>query len=307
MAVGPITQGLFPGDILPGMQEFFGDEYKQYDPLYSRFMKVSQSDEQFAQKIIMSPFGLAGIKDEGAAFKGDTAKQGYTKFAKQLIYGLTFSISWEAMMFGHALNKAEVLSRAAKKSLMVTRETLCHLILNNALTVTGLEADGKALGANNHPLTGGGTGSNIPAVAAAISEAGLEQAFIDIAAIRDERSKVIHLLPDQLVVPIALKFEAQRILAGVERYGTADRDINALKNLDILQKPVIATPYLTSATLHVITTNADNGLEVIQKMDPVLESDTDPNMLTKNALFTAYMILVPFFSDWRGAYINNGA
>lgn len=214
MAAGPITQGLFPGDILPGMQEYFGHEYAQYAPIYSQIFKVTQSDEQFAQKIIMSPFGLAQLKNEGQAFVGDTAKQGKTKFAKQLVYGMTFSISWEAMMFGHALNKAEVLSKAAKKSLEVTREQLCHLVLNNAQTVTGLEMDGVALASASHPLTGGGTGSNTPAVAAALSEASLEQDWINIANITDERGKPIQLMPKELIVPFALKFEAERILHG---------------------------------------------------------------------------------------------
>lgn len=307
MAAGPITQGLFPGDILPGMQEYFGDQYKLYEPIYSKFFKVTKSDEQFAQRIIMAPFGLAKLKDEGAAFEGDTAKQGYTKFAKQLVYGLTFSLTWEAMMFGHALDKAEVLTRAAVDSLMVTREQLCHLILNNANTVTGLEPDGVALLSTAHPLTGGGTGANTPTVAAALSEASLEQDWINIANITDERGKAIQLMDQQLIVPFALKFEAERILMGKERHATADRDINAMKNLGILQKPVIASRFLTNSTMYFITTNAPNGLEVIQKIDPTLESDSDPNMLTKNAVFVAYMILVPFYADWRGVYGNPGA
>jgi hypothetical protein len=307
MAAGIITQGLFPGDILPGMQEFFGDEYKQYEPIYSKFFKVTKSEEQFAQRIIMSPFGLAKLKDEGAAFEGDTAKQGYTKFAKQLIYGMTFALSWEAMMYGHALAKSEVLSRASKKSLEVTREVLCHLILNNANTVTGAEPDGVALLSAAHPLTGGGVGANTPSVAAALSEASLEQAWIDIANITDERGKPIQLMDQELIVPFALKFEAERILKGTERFATADRDINAMKNLGILQKPIIASRYLTNSTMFFIKTSADNGLEVIQKVDPTLIADSDPNVLTRNAVFVAYMILVPFYADWRGVYGNPGA
>lgn len=305
MAAGPINQGLFPGDILPGMQEFFGHEYKNYDPIFSKIFKVEKDSEQFVQKVIMAPFGLASVKDEGKAFKGDTAKQGYTKFAKQIVYGMTFSITWEAMKFGHALNKMEVLSKAARKTLEVTREQVVHGVLNNAQTAfaSGLNKspDGVALISASHPLTGGGTASNTPAVNAAISEAIIEQGWIDTSLQVDERGKLIHLQIKDLVLPVQLKMEADRILKNTERYGTADRDLNALK-LNGIVKDVIASPFLTNTTQFFLTTDAENGLEVRMADEPTLESMMDPNLLTKNAVFNAYFVLSAFYSDWRGVY-----
>lgn len=310
MAVGPITQGLFPADILPGMQEFFGLDYKNYEPIFSKIFDVRKDDEQFVQQVIASPFSVAAIKNEGSAFKGDTAKQGYTNFKKQLVYGLTFSLTMEAIIFGHALNKAEELSKAARKSLEITREKIAHGVLNNAQTAfaSGIHKspDGVALASAAHPLTGGGLGSNVPAVNAALSEAMLEQAWIDTSLQVDERGKLISIMLKDLVVPVQLKMEADRILKNVDRPHTADRDINALVKNSII-KDVIASPYLTSSTQFFLTTDIDRGLQVRQKLEPTLQSEMDPNLLTKDAVFIAYMIMSAFYSDWRGVYVVAGA
>lgn len=310
MAIGPITQGLFPADILPGMQEFFGLDYKNYEPIFSKIFDVKKDEEQYIQQVIASPFGLAAVKNEGAAFKGDTAKQGWTNFKKQLVYGLTFSLTMEAMIFGHALNKAEELSKSARKSIEITREKIAHAVLNNAQTAfaSGFNKspDGVALASAVHPLTGGGTASNVPLVNAALSEAILEQAWVDTSLQIDERGKLIELHIKDLIVPVQLKMEADRILKNTDRPHTADRDINALVKNSIIRN-VIASPYLTSATQFFLTTDADKGLQVRQKMEPTLESQMDPNLLTKDAVFIAYMIMSAFYSDWRGVYVVAGA
>jgi len=101
---------------------------------------------------------------------------------------------------------------------------------NHEFSASYAGGDGKALFATDHPLVSGGTNSNTPATAADLNETSLENAVIQIAAWTDERGLLIAAKPKKLIVPPALQFVATRLLETELRVGTADNDINAIKN-----------------------------------------------------------------------------
>jgi phage major head subunit gpT-like protein len=76
----------------------------------------------------------------------------------------------------------------------------------------------------------GGTNSNRPSTKPDLNETSLENAVIQIAAWTDERGLADRSKPKKLVIPPALQFVATRLLETNLRVGTADNDINALKN-----------------------------------------------------------------------------
>jgi phage major head subunit gpT-like protein len=72
--------------------------------------------------------------------------------------------------------------------------------------------------------------ATFPTTPADLNETSLENAVIQIAAWTDERGLLIAARPRKLVIPPALQFIATRLLETELRVGTADNDINALKN-----------------------------------------------------------------------------
>jgi phage major head subunit gpT-like protein len=67
---------------------------------------------------------------------------------------------------------------------------------------------------------------------------------IQIAAWTDERGLLIAARPKKLVVPPALQFIATRLLETELRVGTADNDINALKNNGSIPEGYTINPLL---------------------------------------------------------------
>ena len=58
--------------------------------------------------------------------------------------------------------------------------------------------------------------------------------MIDIAAFTDERGLKIAAQGVKLVIPSALQFTADRLMNSAGRVGTADNDINAIRNMGMI-------------------------------------------------------------------------
>ena len=76
----------------------------------------------------------------------------------------------------------------------------------------------------------GGVNANTPSTQADLNETSLEQACIDIAAFTDQRGLKIAARAKKIIVPSDLLFVVTRILDTEMRPGTADNDLNALRN-----------------------------------------------------------------------------
>jgi hypothetical protein len=112
-----------------------------------------------------------------------------------------------------------------------TKQVKAAAVLNNGFTNSAVYygGDGVPLFSTAHPLVSGGTNSNRPSTNADLNETSLENAVIQIAAWTDERGLLIAAKPRKLVF-LLLQFVATRLLETNLRVGTADNDINALKN-----------------------------------------------------------------------------
>ena len=65
--------------------------------------------------------------------------------------------------------------------------------------------------------------------------------MIDIAAITDERGLKIAAQGVKLVIPSALQFTADRLMIFSGRTGTADNDINAIRNMGMISGGYVVT------------------------------------------------------------------
>jgi hypothetical protein len=137
-----------------------------------------------------------------------------------------------------------------------------------------------------------------------LSEAALEQACIDIMKLTNDRGLKISVVPQDLIIPVDLTFEAKRILGSDGRVDTANNDLNALKAFGKFGN-VIVNHYLTDTNAWFIRTNVKNGMKCIQrrKMSFGIDNDWD----TENAKYKASERYVFGWTDPRQIFCSEGA
>jgi len=197
-------------------------------------------------------------------------------------------------------------TRALARSMANTKQVKAASVLNNAFSAGSFAGgDGVALCATDHPLVSGGTFSNELATPADLSETSLEQSLIDIQAFVDERGLKVALQGRKLIIPKELQFTAERILKSPLRVGTADNDINALKNMGMIPEGYRINNFLTDSDAFFIMTDAPNGLKhfVRAPLRTAIEGDFD----TGNTRFKARERYSFGFSDPRGIFGSPGA
>jgi hypothetical protein len=115
-------------------------------------------------------------------------------------------------------------------------------------------------------------------------------------------------MADKLVIPPQLVFVADRILSSTQRSGTADNDINAIRNTGVLPGGYVVNHYLSDPDAFFILTSvnsAGEGLKMFQRSP--METSMEPDFSTGNIRYKARERYSFGFSDWRGIYGSQGA
>jgi hypothetical protein len=302
----PITTGSFAKALWPGINKWYGEAYKEYPEEYTGLFDTETDTRAYLEDVGTSNFGLAAQKPEGSAIGYDSAKQGFINRYVHKTYALGFIVTEEAMDDAQynlsALGKND--AQALAFSMRQTKEILGANVYNRGFDSNFTFGDGVELLSKVHPLAAGGTFSNELTVAADLSEAALEQACIDIADFVNDRGLKISVLPENLIIPRQLVFEAQRILRSALQSGTANNDLNALKSLGII-KGIKVNHYLTDPDAWFIRTNCPDGMKYINRKSTTFAMDNDFD--TSNAKFKAGFRCSFGNTDPRGIFGSPGA
>lgn len=174
----PITTGSFAKALWPGINKWYGEAYKEWPVEFTALFDEESDTRAYLEDVGVSGFGLAAQKPEGQPIGYDTGKQGFVNRYTHKTYAMGFIVTEEAMDDNQynisVLGKRD--ARALAFSMRQTKETLGANVYNRAFTAGYTFGDGQILCSSAHPLAAGGTFSNVPSVAADISEAALEQA-----------------------------------------------------------------------------------------------------------------------------------
>ena len=292
-------------ELLPGLNALFGMEYNRYGEEHKEIFETETSERSFEEETKLSGFSAAPVKNEGAAIAYDNAQEAWTARYNHETIALGFSITEEAIED----NLYDALSARYTKSLAramaYTKQTKAAAILNNGFTAGYTGGDGVTLFSTQHPLVSGGVNSNRPTVGADLNETSLEAAVIQIAAWTDERGLLIAARPTKLVVPPSLMFVATRILETELRVGTADNDINALKNNGSIPGGYTVNHYLTDNNAWFLTTDVPNGLKHFVRTP--LSNSMDGDFDTGNVRYKARERYSFGYSDPLGVFGSPGA
>ena len=141
--------------------------------------------------------------------------------------------------------------------------------------------------------------------AADLSETALENACIAIGDWTDDRGIPLEAIAQRLIVHTAQQFTAERILYSPGRTGTADNDINALKNMGMIPGGCFVNHRLSDPDAWFLITDIMDGLKhfVRKRISRGMEGDFE----TGNLRYKARERYSFGWSNWRGAFASAGA
>ena len=293
-------------ELLPGLNALFGLEYAKYGEEHKEIFESESSDRSFEEETKLSGFSAAPVKNEGSAIEYDNAQESWTARYTHETIAMGFSVTEEAIEDNLYDSLSSRYTKALARAMAYTKQVKAASVLNNAFSGSGVTyGDGQVLCSTAHPLVSGGTNSNTPAVAADLNETSLEAAVIQISGWTDERGLLIAAQPRKLVIPPALQFVATRLLDTEGRVGTADNDINAIRNNGSIPEGYTVNHYLTDSNAWFLMTDVPNGLKhfVRTPMQTSMDADFD----TGNSRYKARERYSFGVSDPLGVFGSPGA
>ena len=290
-------------ELLPGLNALFGLEYATYGQEHKEIYETETSERSFEEETKLSGFSAAPVKNEGSAIAYDNAQEAWSARYNHETIALGFSLTEEAIEDNLYDSLSGRYTKGLARAMAYTKQVKAAAVLNTGFSATG--GDGVALFSASHPLVSGGVNSNIPSTPADLNETSLEAAVIQIAAWTDERGLLIADKPKKLVVPPSLQFVATRLLETELRVGTADNDINAIKNNGSIPDGYTINHFLTDTNAWFLTTDVPNGMKhfVRTPMSTGMDGDFD----TGNVRYKARERYSFGYSDPLGMYGSAGA
>ena len=240
-----ISRAQLVKELEPGLNALFGLEYKRYDQEHKEIYAEESSDRAFEEEVMLSGFANANVKGEGQGVAYDEAQETFTARYTMETIALAFAITEEAMEDNLYDRLSSRYTKALARSMANAKQVKAVVPLNNGLpgVATFKTGDGVSLINASHP-TIAGTFSNTLSTAADLNETSLEQSMIDIAAFTDERGLKIAARGMKMILHSNQQFTAERLMKSPGRVGTADNDINAIKNMGMLPQGFVVKSLL---------------------------------------------------------------
>ena len=299
-------------ELLPGLNALFGLEYARYGEQHKEIYETEKSERSFEEETKLSGFGAAPVKNEGQAIAYDNAQEAFTARYSHETIALGFSITEEAVEDNLYDSLSARYTKGLARAMAYTKQVKAAGVINNGFSQNFLGGDGVSLfGVNSsgnrvgHPLVNGGVNFNSPTTGVDLNETSLENAVIQIAAWTDERGLLIAAKPRKMIVPPALQFVATRLLETNLRVGTADNDINALKNNGSIPEGYTVNNFLTDSNAWFLMTDVPNGLKHFERT--ALNNSMDGDFDTGNVRYKSRERYSFGWSDPLGAWGSSGS
>jgi len=299
-----ITTGAHPKALWPGVKAFFGKTYAEKPIMADMVFDATTSDKAYEEYVEETGFGLAPRKAEGTGVSYDTDKQGYISRLTNVTYGLGAKVTREAIEDNQYENVARKKAAKLARSLRQTKEVVFANVLNRAFDPAYVGGDGVVLVSASHPTLEGNQ-SNTLAVQADFSEASLEDMLTNIRLAKDSRGLRIQAKGMALIGPPQLMFEMHRVMSSTNQSGTANNDINAVRDMGLVPRGVMTWDYLTDPDAWFVKTDVPEGL--IRQQRRAYEFKQDNDFDTQNACMMATERYAGGWADWRGLYATSGS
>ena len=301
-----ISRSQLVKELEPGLNALFGLEYKRYENQHAEIYTNESSDRAFEEEVMLSGFGNAQVKGEGAGVSFDDAQETFTARYTHETVALAFAITEEAIEDNLYDRLAARYTKALARSMSNAKQVKSVEPLINGLPSTDTfdSGDGVSLFNTAHP-TINGSFKNTLTTQADLNETSLEQSMIDISKMTDERGLRIAARGLKMIIPSELQFTAERLMKSQGRTGTADNDINAIVSMGMVPQGYRINNYLTDSDAFYIITDVPNGMKMFTRapLTTAMEGDFD----TGNVRYKARERYSFGVSDPRGIFGVEGA
>jgi phage major head subunit gpT-like protein len=198
--------------------------------------------------------------------------------------------------YGVLAQRARLLGIAFNRSVYKNAASVFNSATSTAAAYVG--GDGKALVADDHPRSSTDATTQDNKGTTALSVDSLIAAEIAMMGFTDSEGNPSNIMPDTLVVPLALKHTAETIIGSTNKSGTANNDKNTLSGYNL-----VVSRYLTDANnwFLIDSTMAREYLNWYwHTMPEFTESpDSDYNLVAK---YRGYMRYSFGFDNWQWIY-----
>ena len=306
------------------MYGWFMEGYDQLSPVYPQIFSVQPLVGAYDSETAGIGLGQLSERPEGNDIVASNPLEGYTVITKARTFSDSFYLTMEFVEDSTPEKMSSVMQGFAStwaQGVVNSKETFAAKIFNYGgftsgrhdtfdNTITGVITDssgdliytGKpffALTANNHPAKDGSTYFNSLG-ALSLTSANLQTAYNRITNTNnyDERGEKVALSPDTLLIPPALRFTAQTLLASELLPGGANNDINVTQNL-VSQ---LEWQYLTDTNGWFVGARG-KGLKFVERKSPVIDFFQDD--LSKKYYATIDARFGASVNDWRHWVASN--
>lgn len=292
-------------ELVPGLNALFGLEYKRYPDEHLEIFDSETSEKAFEEEVKLAGFGQAPTKNEGSAINYDQGQEAWVARYQHNTVALGFSITEEAIEDNLYDSLSARYTKALARAMAYSKQVTGANVLNNAFSSSFTGGDGVKLCSTAHTLVIGANVANAPTTGVDLNETSLEAATITIAAWTDERGLLLAAKPVKLVIPPAYMFVAERILKTPGRVGTANNDLNAIRNMGTIPQGATVNHFLTDTNAWFLKTDVPNGLKFFTRvpMKTAMEGDFD----TGNVRYKARERYSFGWSDPLGIYGSQGS
>ena len=301
-----ISRSQLVKELEPGLNALFGLEYKRYENQHAEIYTSENSDRAFEEEVMLSGFGRAQVKAEGAGVSFDDAQETFTARYTHETVALAFAITEEAIEDNLYDRLAARYTKALARSMSNAKQVKSVEPLINGLPSTDTfdSGDGVSLFNTSHPTIAGTFQNTLP-TQADLNETSLEQSLIDIGKMTDERGLKIAARGIKMIVPQENQFTAERLMKSQGRTGTADNDINSIVSMGMIPQGYRVNNYLTDSDSFYIITDVPNGMKMFTRapLTTAMEGDFD----TGNVRYKARERYSFGVSDPRGIFGVEGA
>jgi hypothetical protein len=302
-----VSTGNLPRLLELGINSTYDRDYNAHQTEFDKIFDVSGSKKAYELDVQVEGLGLAEQKPEGKDLAFEDFSQGFTPKYIQHTYAKGFIMTKEAIadnLYEKGYAKASSLARSINVTKEIVHANILSRGFNSNYTMPG--GDGLPLFSTSH-IKGpsGGTFGNKLTVDADLSEASLEDMNIKIGKATDSKGLQIAIKSKCLIVPVDLEFEATRILKSSLQSGTANNDLNAMKEMNTFSKGIVVNHYLTEVGAWYIKTDVPKGLRSFNRQSASFERDMA--FVSKNARFSVDERYSAGWTDPLGIFGSSGS
>jgi len=292
----------------PKISNIWHEAYPQRPVEYTSFVNIRSTRKQTVTDYKLSDFGPLRLKGEGETIIYDDPLFGPEKAYTPVRFGLGYKITQE--MVDHELyGQVEKFERALITSAVNLQETKAALLLVNGFGTTNAEGfnasgfDSLALFSTAHTrLDGGATLRNRPSADVDLGVTGLQNAIVDYHTQNlDDRGRPQLIRPKMIVINPADIFTARELLQSEFKPGTANNEVNALREEGL---SFMVSHFLGADTDQWFLLGDQHDLNFIWETRPRggMEEDFDSEVIKRK-------VVEGFFvghGEWHGVWGTSG-